>query len=624
MMMSKLTAGALSAVLEGADLRDVTISGHPALDAVYVTVRDAEWRTVPAQITGVPRTVYCPDDVLDAVEWEVRHQLGGISFRWHGRIESRPGRLRFEVDGEAESEFDANRIGLCLLHPQALRGNSLRVRGPSGESKGRFPVSINPRQPYTNFDLMTYSVSDYDDLQIALSGELFEMEDHRNWSDAGWKTYCSPLSQPIPVHQWPGHRVRQSVELSAHSRGSAAGPSHRRFARQPQPAAPSSGPVQLRVGADDGNRWPSVGLGASGLPDSRSALEALHRILPPSGLSHLHVELEHDGDWEVALQRAVAEAVILDVPVDVAIVVPVEGAEEMAAAAGKIVGNRLGRVSVFSPVRHTTDAGAVKRVRRALARTGRSANVGGGSRAHLAELNRGDFDCGSWDFVTYGLTPQVHHTDDRAILGTIPAVSDGIRQALEIGGGLPVVVGPVTLRPRFNASIGAPDSLPKPEGDAPDIDPRQHQTISGVYLAGALTALVGAAAVTIFRTVGPRGIVSVDGNISAAATVFAAFAELTGLPARPVTSGGVEIVALACPIRADGEQVLMITNRGAMDRRLEMPGMRIVRAASLVGGQEVAGDSGSPPTGPISIDPGAPIPPRSVVRLHVRPIATGA
>lgn len=621
-MMCKLTAGALSAVLEGADLRDVTISGHPALDAVYVTVRDAEWRTVPAQITSAPRTVSCPDDALDALEWEVLHQLDGISFRWHGRIESRPGRLMFEVNGGAESEFDANRIGLCLLHPQALRGNSLRVRGPSGESTARFSTSISPRQPYTNFDLMTYSVSDYDDLQIALSGELFEMEDHRNWSDAGWKTYCTPLSKPVPTHQLPGHRIRQSIELSAQSPGSAAGTSNSHYARQRRPATPLSGPVLLRVGPEKGYRWPSLGLGASGLSDSRSALQVLHRILEPARLSHLHVELEHDGDWEVALQRAASEAETLGVPVDMAIVAPLEATQEMTAAAATIIGNRSGRVSVFSPVRHTTDPGAVTQVRKALAGTGRYPNVGGGSRAHLAELNRGDFDCGSWDFVTYGLTPQVHHTDDRSILGTIPAVGDGIGRALEIGGRLPVVVGPLTLRPRFNASTGTPDQLPQPEGDAPDVDPRQHQTIAGVYLAGALTALVGASAVTAFRTAGPRGIVSADGGISTAATVFSAFAELADLPALPVTSGAVEVVALACPIRADGEQVLIVTNRGVIDRQVKVLGMRIVGAESLVGGGEVAGDPGSPPSGPLAFDPDAPIPARAVVRLHVRPTTT--
>jgi ketopantoate reductase len=47
-----LTAGHLSAVLTRAELRNVRVAGHPALDAVYVAVRDASWRTVPGEVTA--------------------------------------------------------------------------------------------------------------------------------------------------------------------------------------------------------------------------------------------------------------------------------------------------------------------------------------------------------------------------------------------------------------------------------------------------------------------------------------------------------------------------------------------------------------------------------------------
>ena len=35
--------------------------------------------------------------------------------------------------------------------------------------------------------------------EVRFEGETFEMEDQRNWTDASYKTYCTPLSLPYPV-----------------------------------------------------------------------------------------------------------------------------------------------------------------------------------------------------------------------------------------------------------------------------------------------------------------------------------------------------------------------------------------------------------------------------------------
>ena len=34
---------------------------------------------------------------------------------------------------------------------------------------------------------------------MIFNGETFEMEDQRNWTDASFKTYCTPLSLPYPI-----------------------------------------------------------------------------------------------------------------------------------------------------------------------------------------------------------------------------------------------------------------------------------------------------------------------------------------------------------------------------------------------------------------------------------------
>lgn len=562
-----LSAGSLSARLDGAGLRDVAVAGHPALDAVYVTVRDAGWGTVAGTI--VSRKVET-GPAGGTAELEVLHQQGDVRFRWRGRLELTLDQLRLTVDGVAESEFHANRIGLCLLHPQRLTGRELRVGGPGGERTGRFAPEISPHQPHRDLDRMSYAVSDTDGLDIALAGEVFEMEDHRNWSDPGWKTYGPPLSRPFPVHYRPGQRVRQSIVLSA------------RPGSGPRPGRRAGAPVQLVVGEEIG-LLPVIGLGVSGLPDVDDALARCVQRLAPG---YLHVELEHRPGWERLLQRAAAEAALVGVPLDVALVAAPQRVPELAAQVARVV-PRLGRLSVFTPDRHTTAAGTVACARTAAARSsGPQPGVGGGSRANLAELNRGDFDLGTWDFVTYGLTPTVHHDDDRSVLGTVAAVADGLRRAASIAGDRPVVVGPLTLRPRFNAYTGGPDPMPDPAAGGPDADPRQGGPLAAVYLAGALIELVGAAAVTVFRTVGEYGVLDRYGAPRPAAAVLAVFAELAGAPARRVSGHDPDLVALlARPVAGAGGSTLVVVNLADAPRPVALSGPRPVATTVLTGGE---------------------------------------
>ncbi|EEN79928.1 hypothetical protein HMPREF0539_1938, partial [Lacticaseibacillus rhamnosus LMS2-1] len=58
---------------------------------------------------------------------------------------------------------------------------------------------------------------------IVFSGEVFEMEDQRNWSDASFKTYCRPLSWPSPFWLRAGERVEQAISIALS--GAAAGAS---------------------------------------------------------------------------------------------------------------------------------------------------------------------------------------------------------------------------------------------------------------------------------------------------------------------------------------------------------------------------------------------------------------
>ncbi len=558
--MPELHAGELSAIVAEDRLQAVQVAGHLALDTVYVAVRDAGWRDVPGCVVD-SSTATTSRGTISTLE--VRHQLDDIDFRWQGVIHASPGQLSFTMDGVAGSSFEANRIGFCLLHPQALKGQPVRVSGPGGEQAGTFPAEISANQLFVDVEQMRYGVGGRSELEIRFEGDLFEVEDHRNWSDPGWKTYGTPLSSPRPRRYEPGQRVRQAIRLLAHP-ATSAGP---RLASDPVPC--------VNVGREVVGTVPLLGLGACCLPSVAPAARAAVHALRPR---HLHVELEDGTEWPARLELAAAEAADLGVPLDVGVVADPSQVAYMARRIAQTA--ELGRLSVFSPERHTTDVGTVAAARRAVHGMGRDAQIGGGSRAHFAELNRGHFDTADWDFVTYGLTPQVHHTDDSSILATAAAIADGVAQARMIGRGAPVDVGPITLRPRFNATAEQPDPLP-PEDNGPDVDDRQHTPLTAVYLAAAVSGLVGARAATAFRTIGPRGIVTADGKTTPAAEVFALCSSLGGASVRQAAStGGVTTLAVIAPPGL----LVLASNTTSRALPLQLAGVKVT-GATVVGGE---------------------------------------
>ena len=52
-----------------------------------------------------------------------------------------------------------------------------------------------------------------DEVVFHFSGDEFEMQDHRNWTDYNLKSYGTPLEVPIPLTAEPGQAIDQSVVI---------------------------------------------------------------------------------------------------------------------------------------------------------------------------------------------------------------------------------------------------------------------------------------------------------------------------------------------------------------------------------------------------------------------------
>ena len=83
---------------------------------------------------------------------------------------------------------------LLRLLVAGVAGTPLTVVRPDGASTlAEFPRMISPAQPVVDIAGLGYSVQGVN-VTITFSGEIFEMEDQRNWTDASYKTYVRPLS----------------------------------------------------------------------------------------------------------------------------------------------------------------------------------------------------------------------------------------------------------------------------------------------------------------------------------------------------------------------------------------------------------------------------------------------
>ena len=181
-------AGPLEAVLEAGNLRYVTIGGREALRAIAFLVRDRNWGTYNAQISNLE--IHQQADRF-TVTYDALCSDDDQSFLYTARIEGRPdGSLVFEANGEALTDFVTNRTGFVVLHAlDGVVGAPVTVEHTNGNiEESRFPEMVDPVCPFQDIRALSHEIMPGVKVTCRLEGEAFEMEDHRNWMDASYKT----------------------------------------------------------------------------------------------------------------------------------------------------------------------------------------------------------------------------------------------------------------------------------------------------------------------------------------------------------------------------------------------------------------------------------------------------
>jgi hypothetical protein len=548
-------------------IRTVRLGEHEIVRAVYAAVRDHNWGTVP----GVLRDV-----VLDAHEdhFDLRftsdHHQANIHFVWRGQISgSANGEIRFAFEGEALTAFRRNRIGFCVLHPMEVAGLACEVLHTGGATEATtFPLYISPHQPVYDIRALRHEVQPGLVAEVRMEGDTFEMEDQRNWTDASFKTYCTPLGLPFPAEVKVGDRVQQQVIIRL------IGPAPSVSVEAP--------PLTLAVSDGPALRVPPIGIGwTAGTMPSPRELAQLAALRP----AHLRVEIYPETALET-LAGAANAAHALDALLEVALHLgeDVEAGLRRIAAAADAERPPVVRWLVFRQGELSTRRETVQAARVALERFG--APVGAGTDAFFTELNRERPPADLLDWVVYSLNPQVHAFDNASMVETLAAQAATVASARQFSGKARIAVTPISLKMRWNPNATSAEP-PTPAGALPrQVDVRQMSLFGAAWTLGSLKSLIlaGADSLTYYEALGSLGVVERDAGSplpelfpSVAGGVHPLYHPLAdvlqfGGEALPVASSA-PLTADGLALRKDGRVRLLLANFTAQSQTLTVTGV---------------------------------------------------
>src|ERR1700733_11436358 len=212
--LRRLTAGPLSALLDGGNLRTIRFGDTEVIRGISFLVRSGTWGTLTPDLRDLR-----VDETAQSftVTYTAHMQDGAHSPSYVAHIDGHAdGRLECRCEVTAETNFETCRTGFVVLHPIAgVAGERVRIEQVDGIIvEGRFPRLIDPVQPMRNLRALSHETVDRLTITCRLDGDTFEMEDQRNWTDASFKTYSRPLALPWPFTLSAGQRLAQTVTLT--------------------------------------------------------------------------------------------------------------------------------------------------------------------------------------------------------------------------------------------------------------------------------------------------------------------------------------------------------------------------------------------------------------------------
>lgn len=501
--LRQLAAGPLTAELVGSSIRKLTWHGVEVVRGIECPIRDASWGTCPSEI--LDETVSATAD-----EFEVTHRVSiangsllcCLTFRG-----SAEGSFVTSMVLTPQVDYLTNRAGFVILHPlEGLAGARLAVLPSDGSATPAvFPRLISPQQVAFKIVGLVYQKQGIQ-TTLTFKGEVFEMEDQRNWSDASYKTYCRPLSLPMPYVLSAGRPVVQEVRIR-----SAGVPS------VPNIESTSDARKEVRLEPIE-EQVPTIALAldALSIPDSKES-----RLLELANVQALQIRV-HAASADRVLRSVHSSIRNGDLQVELEIVV--EAGHELDSTLAEVA-KRCGQLSIrvarvivlpeaylrsYQPNGPWPEGPTPREACIAARRHFPESQIGGGVLTHFAELNRCRPDTSLCDYITHGSAAIVHAADDRSVIESLESLPHVYASARALASERTYRLGLVSIGLRSNPygkDVAAnQDQTRVPMARA---DPRQRGLFAAAWATGAVAATERhrVSSMALAAPVGPFGVV---------------------------------------------------------------------------------------------------------------------
>ena len=492
----KLQAGPLKMLYEQGSLRYISAGGIEIIRMIYPAVRDKDWLTIKPEISRfkiINRTTGF------RLSFDCHYRMHEIDFSACYTMEAlSEGRLTVEMKGTALSNFSKNRIGFCVLHPaDPCSGRPCVIKHPDkSTTTGVFPTAVSPHQPFRNIAGMSWNPEENLAVELRFYGDVFETEDQRNWTDASFKTYCTPLDLSFPVKIKKGYQMHQKIEMTIQERPAMIVPD-------------ADERVIFSVTGEELGILPDIGIGTSSRPQPLSPGEG--EIIKNIGFSHLRAELFlAKTPVEPQYLRIYTESVKTGLPVELCLFFRNDPVSEIGIFLFIYRHDplKLKSILLYSENEKTTPYGLIQAVIKIIRSEVGRVPIGAGTNCNFAQLNRMRPDTSVIDFISFAMHPQEHASDNRSLTENAAGQQYAVKTALQFKEHKPVHLSPVTLQRRFNANIENFEISTVCTGLPSQVDPRQMSLFGAAWTVGSLKYLIeaGVRSITYYETVGERGI----------------------------------------------------------------------------------------------------------------------
>ncbi len=504
----ELAAGPITTTFDNGALRYIRYRGVEVLRGIAYLLRDKNWGTYAPLIENLKIKQGKAGFV---VSYNATCHDAEQALKYTAMIEGKPdGSLVFSAVGTPQADFLTNRSGFVVLHPlEGVVGKPVEVVHVDGKrEKGKFPKIISPGQPIFEIRSLKHTVMPGVTATVVMQGNKFEMEDHRNWMDASYKTYVCSLLDPWPYTLPKDKAFSQSISL--HIAGKPARAAARR----------DGGVVPITMGGPR-KRLPAIGVGVP-MQEAEAALARADLILAAAP-AHLVCQIDGRMEGQAAAAQAFAELKARTrLPVTLEVVLPAKqpAEREISEIAGNlrkgglqpdaVVVTQMHDLKSFQPNTPRPWGPGYEEMASAARKALPGVPLGGGMLSYFTELNRKRPPQGVFDFITHTVCPIVHAADDLSVMETLESLPWIIASTRAMIGKSPYHIGPSSIPCRDNP-YGAKVAGNPSNGRVclSDMDPRQRGLFAAAWTLGLVAAAArgGLEAISLGSVTGPQGVI---------------------------------------------------------------------------------------------------------------------